>query len=132
MSTYYHPDVLDNGLSTISGQSVSVVLCQTRPYILRDAQDLQGSGGMRISDVVSLASGDMTLQDDGNEGRQVAFGLLSFVTQVATTTDPIWIALHNGTNILATSLVRETHSISNGDPVELHDLKFGFAQLANQ
>ena len=132
MSTYYNPIVLDNGLSVLSTQDLSCTICQLRPTLLRDVQDLKGSGGKRITDVISILASDITLQDDGNGGRQIAFDLLSFTVQVATSTDPLWIAFHNGTDLLAASLARETHSVSNGDPVEFYDLKFGFAQSANQ
>jgi len=83
----FHNDVMDKGLEQIqnsanwSGASLSLVLCSAAPATLADASTLHPTG-MRVSDAVAMAGGDLTIADKAGGGREVTVAAKSGTVQV--------------------------------------------------
>lgn len=120
MTIKAHPDVYDNGLSTLVGTNLNYVICQTEPTALSDCTTLSGSGGKRISNVESLTSGQITLENGTNPVvRQIRVPQYTATStiQVGVTAGvaDLWLAIYDGSRVLLTTdaLINEEKVVSS-------------------
>ena len=116
MAKWYHPDVLDNGLSLLDTAVTSMHLISA--YSAGDAFATVTTTNSLGS--VAIAGGDITLANQGTNGRQAAVAAKTITGATASGAAPdLHIALVDGTRVLAVTDETSDQEIFNGNDVNV-------------
>lgn len=130
MTMLLHTDVLENGLSVLSGASLSVVLCQTRPTTRTEAATTVTGGGKRISEISAITA---TLQQGANaHSRQILLPETNTaaVESVGAGSADLWVAVYDGTRLLAISDTVQNTEVTASGAIRIPEWQINFAQPA--
>lgn len=134
MTKLFHDDIFDDGLNTIvtaaTAVDLNLVLCSQAPASLAEASTLYDgtAGKYRLSNAVSVGSGDVSLADKSGGGREITVASKSG-TAAATIAggSNLHYALYDSTRLLYVSDETSDQAITSGNPITFPSFKFGFS-----
>lgn len=116
MAKWYHPDVLDNGLSELDTAvtTMHLITAFTPGDSFATVTSTNSIGS------VAIAAGDIVLEDQGTNGRQAAVAAKTITGASASGAAPdLHVALVDGTRVLAVTDETSDQEIFAGNDVNI-------------
>jgi len=131
MSLYLHPDILDNGLSTLSdAASLTMSVCQGAPTTRAEASGLLSGAGNRVSNEITVAGADVALGNGATaQQRRVTIDPQTGTVAESVSASPdLWVAVYDGTRLLMVTDEVTDQTLTAGNPITIPETRVTFVQ----
>jgi hypothetical protein len=134
MAKSFDNSIFDSGLNTVinaaAAGTLRLVLNSQAPATRAEAATLYDgtAGKYRLTDEVSVASGDVSIADRTGGGREITVAAKSgtAAATIAAGSD-LHYSLYDGTTLLYVSDETSDQALTSGNPVNFPSFKFGFS-----